>query len=145
MAVGFSVREVFGRAGLAPAGPVRWGEPVPESAPGVYVVAIVADPDTRAVPGRITVPNAVLDKWLWGQPVVYVGRTGRPLAKRLADFYRHRHGDKSPHRGGQDVLLLDCDRWVFWAPADDPAAAERTMLDAFAARAGELPFANRRR
>ena len=145
MTVAYSVRQVFGRAGLAPAGPVRWGEAVPETAAGVYVIAIVADPDTQAVSGKIAVQNAMLDKWQWGQPVIYIGRTSKPLRERLAQFYRHRHGDKSPHRGGQDVLLLDCERWVFWAPAADPAAAERTMLDAFSAQAGGLPFGNRRR
>lgn len=144
MAVGLTVREVFGRAGLAPSGSVRWGEPVPETAAGVYAIAIVADPDTRAVPGRITVPAALLDKWLWGQPVIFIGRTTKPLGERLAQFYRHRHGDKAPHRSGQDVVLLDCDRFVFWAATPDPAAAERTMLDAFASRVGHLPFANRR-
>ncbi|HMN87639.1 MAG TPA: hypothetical protein PKA74_16875 [Bauldia sp.] len=144
MAVAYTVREVFGRAGLAPSGPVRWGEPVTETAPGVYVVSIVADPDTRAVPGRISIPNALLDKWLWGQPVIYVGRTTRALGDRIGQFYRHRHGDKTPHRSGQDIVLLSCERFVFWAAAPDPAAAERFMLDAFATRAGELPFANRR-
>jgi hypothetical protein len=144
MAVAYTVREVFGRAGLAPSGPVRWGEAVPETGAGVYVVAIVADPDTRAVPGRITVPNALLDKWIWGQPVIYIGRTAKPIGERVAQFYRHRHGDKAPHRSGQDIVLLGCDRFVFWATTPDPAAAERFMLDAFAARAGDLPFANRR-
>ena len=145
MAVAFTVRQLFARAGLVPAGPARWGEAVGETAPGVYAVSIVADPDTHAVPARIAPPGESADKWLWGQPVIYLGRTTKPLGERIGQFYRHRHGDKAPHRGGQDVLLLTCDLWVFWAATDDPVWADRTMLDAFQAQAGALPFANRRR
>jgi hypothetical protein len=62
------VIDLFNAVGLSPHGQVPWGEPVHESRPGVYVV-------TKG-----------------SGEVVYVGRTTQPLAKRLHQFYVHKHG-----------------------------------------------------
>jgi hypothetical protein len=113
-----NVRDVFQAAGLEPCGPASWGEPVPERGPGVYVV--VAD-----------------------DQIIYIGRSGRPLRRRLREFYRHRHGARSPHRGGQAVLLLKCPLVVYWAATADYAAAENCMIEFFKSQVGELPYANR--
>jgi hypothetical protein len=73
---------------------------------------------------------------------------------RLRAFYRHVHGNPSPHRGGQDVLLLleHWPLWVYWAqvPPMQAAAIEARMLARFAdalpaGTAHRLPFANRNR
>ena len=112
--------QLFATAGLSPCGPVGWGEPCPERQPGIYVV---------------TDANAV----------IYIGRTKRPLAKRLREFYRHQYGNRSPHRGGQAVLKVTGERWVYWCPTADPRGAERTLLQAFLSLTGSLPLANRRR
>jgi hypothetical protein len=75
--------------------------------------------------------------------VVYVGRTRRALRKRLREFYRHRYGDKRPHRGGQAILLLTRPLLVYWAATNDWEAAEDTMIEHFRSAAGRLPFGNR--
>jgi hypothetical protein len=113
-----SVHAVFRAANLSPNGPVCWGERVPEYGTGVYV--IVAD----------DVP-------------VYIGRTGQPLQKRLRQFYRHKYGASSPHRGGQAMLLLKCPLLVYWAPTGDYAATEHVMIEWFRSQAGKLPLGNR--
>jgi hypothetical protein len=78
------------------------------------------------------------------ETVVYVGRTKRALARRLREFYRHVYGDKRPHRGGQEVLTLTGERWVYWCATDNPREVERILLDTYKAQTGSLPSANRR-
>jgi hypothetical protein len=74
------------------------------------------------------------------------------LRRRLSEFFRHRYGEKAPHRGGQAIILLSelpkCPLWVYWAVAAGPSEAveaERRMLEVFRKNVGALPFANRRR
>jgi hypothetical protein len=141
-----TVRDLFAAAELEPCGPVAWGTPVGEKRCGIYVVAVVATPETAC--DAIVVdylPQRDLDRWIQGQPAIYVGCTTRSLARRLAEFYRHRYGDDAPHAGGQAVKLLKCQLWVFWDATGDPIAAERAILDRFVKCVGRLPFANRRR
>jgi hypothetical protein len=68
---------------------------------------------------------------------VYIGRTG------LRQFYRHKYGASSPHRGGQAMLLLKCPLLVYWAPTGDYAATEHVMIEWFRSQAGKLPLGNR--
>ena len=139
------VAKLFRAVGLRPCGPAQWREPISERRPGVYVVALVGDCNDGC--GRTNVAYlspAEHDRWLVDQPVIYIGRTTRPLAQRLREFYRHRYGDRSPHRGGQAVLLLQCKLWVYWAPTNRLKEVERNMIAVFHDRTGALPFANRR-
>ena len=140
-------QQLFQAVGLSPSGPVRWREPVPEIGPGVYVVARVASADDTGDPidaGVALAQERPARWWLPGEPVVYVGKAVC-LRTRLAQFYRHRHGDPAPHRGGQDVLLLTCPPWVYWSRTAEPQAAERAMLRHFkAVSGGARPFGNRR-
>jgi len=113
--------ELFAAAGLAPSGPEPWLTPIPEKGPGVYAVAKESG------------------------EVIYVGRARRSLRRRLGQFYRHKHGAKSPHRGGQDVLLLlPAPLTVYWAATDQATACERQLLNFFRERTGALPWANRK-
>jgi hypothetical protein len=114
-----TVQDLFRSAGLSPCGPVEWGKPCPEHQKGVYVVVIESE-------------------------VVYVGRTERPLARRIREFYRHKYGDKHPHQGGQELLKMPGDRLVYWCAAENPAEAETKMLNAFKGCYDRLPRANRR-
>lgn len=132
--------DLFAAAGLTPTGTVRWGEPIPEPGPGVYVVS-VADPDRIEFDARFEQERA---HWLEDQAVVYIGRSRR-LARRLRQFYRHAYGDRSPHRGGQAILLLRCDMVIRWAATPDYAGAEHRLLEAFKAQTGRKPFGNRMR
>jgi len=146
MATSMTVSELFKEADLSPCGPVPWRIPLSVSGCGVYVVAFVRNP--RLGCGRRKVEYLPPDEqklWLQKQPIVYIGQTKRPLAVRIREFYRHKYGEKRPHRGGQAVKLLRCALWIYWAQTNNPRSAERMMINAFVERVGGLPFANRRR
>ena len=140
-----TVAEVFAAAGLTPQGVVPWRAAVPERRPGVYVVALVSDANATAPEVHVSsLSPAERQRWITGQPVIYIGRSTRPLARRIEEFVRHKYGDSAPHRGGQAIKLLKCDLWVHWATADGPMKAEAQMIKAFRGRVGRLPFANRK-
>lgn len=144
MYTGITVTEIFGAAGLWTCGPVDWKEPIRESGPGVYVVAIC--PCADDVCPSVDVSYLQTDtaaRWVPFQAIIYIGRTKRPLSGRIGQFYRHVHGDRSPHRGGQDVILLQCPRWVYWSPTEEWANAEKKMIEYFKTKVGQFPFANR--
>jgi hypothetical protein len=139
-----TVHEVFRAAGLKASGPVRWGEIVPEKQAGVYIVAAVEDPDEGC--GAIDVSylkDQIAERWIPSEPVIYIGRSRRPLSLRIREFNKHIHGAKSPHQGGQDAKLLRCPLWVFWSPTQHAAIAEDKMIERFKSEVGRLPFANR--
>src|SRR5262245_7103585 len=130
-----TVRDVFRAAGLSPHGPVSWKERVPESAPGVYIISLTGSPDTAASDlefDKLGLPGYSMEqsRWVPNQPVIYIGRTKRSLRQRLNEFYKHRYGERRPHRGGQIVTLLTCPIWVFWAPTNECESAEDVMIKA---------------
>ena len=135
-----SVKELFDSAQLEVSARVSWQTPVPELQPGIYVVVANAE--------QIDVshlPQSERDFWIPGQSIVYIGCTKRSLRTRLNQFYRHRFGDRSPHRGGQALTLLKCQLWVYWACPDDPHHNEHVLIEEFKNRTGgRRPFGNRR-
>jgi hypothetical protein len=141
-----TVAELFRKANLALHGPVRWNTPIPDKHPGVYVIGLSADANASSSEidaEYLGVPERL--RWIANQPIVYIGQaTRQTLATRLGQFYRHKYGAKSPHRGGQALKLLTCDLWVYWSPCDNPRGCESLMLDAFQKQSGQLPFANRK-
>ncbi len=63
-----TVQQLFAAADLAPTGPVRWCEPVPETKAGVYVVALTHTPWQRAgtrprCPPDLSVIQTLLSFW----------------------------------------------------------------------------------
>jgi hypothetical protein len=112
-----TVAEIFAAANLTPCGPVSWGTSIPEKRPGVYLIQV--------------------------DGVTVYGKTKRPLAQRLREFYGHKYGNRAPHRGGQLLLTLPGERSVYWAATDHFRIAEHLMLEAFAAAHGVLPIANK--
>ncbi len=145
MATSLTVAEIFNEARLLPRRPVRWGTPISEASAGVYVVALVGEAKLPCQVYADYLPSLERQRWLPNQPIIYIGSTSQPLHVRVKDFYRHRYGQKGPHRGGQAVKLLRCDLWVYWSPTTDPRGSERMMINAFQEQVGQLPFANRRR
>ena len=145
-----TVAEIFNFAKLSPSGPVPWETDSTETNAGVYVVARVCDinADCEGALRFKDLCGIELDwenerqRWLPNEPIVYVGKTDRPIRKRLREFHRHKCGNKSPHAGGQVVKLLCCDLWVYWAPSADPDGVEQMMIRAFKNQAGQPPFAN---
>jgi len=157
-----TVASVFAEAGLEPAGAVRWHTPVPESAEGVYVVALTDEPRSttaavQAAPldrgvlahllavrpelrldgGRLGVDELV-DRlsgfWLPDEVVLYIGLAGTSVRKRVRQYYNTSVGAKRPHAGGWWLKTLTVldDLWVHWAAAADSHTSERAMLDGFA-------------
>lgn len=147
MPTAITVAEIFKQAGLTPCGPKSWGVQIPERSAGVYVVALVPDSSVRldAPVYAEYLDERERERWLSEQSIIYIGQTTRQtLTKRLSQFYRHRYGQRSPHRGGEAVKLLRCNLWVYWSPASRPVESERIMISAFQNAAGRKPFANRR-
>ena len=116
------VTELCRAASVELSGCVRWGEPVPHRGPGVYVIV---------APERLN-----------EQAIVYVGRS-KDLRDRLGRFYRHKYGRRSPHRGGQEILLLLGPRIVHWAATEEYASAEDRLIRTFEDMAGGKPLGNR--
>jgi putative transcriptional regulator len=141
-----TVRDLFGAAGLPVLGPVSWDATLNERRPGVYVIATVANADdTVSSVAPLDLPPIVASRWLPRQPVLYIGQTSRSLKTRISEFYRHKHGARGPHKGGQDVkLLVNCPLSVYWSPTARGVEAEEKMLEEFVAITNRLPFGNLR-
>lgn len=179
---------VIRAVGLKHSGSARWGVPIDERGPGIYFVSTSRSP--LAAPRRLAsvpicakrtaawierTPVMKLDGrrpssgralgqflagfWLPGETILYIGKA-TSLKRRLAQFAKHRLGDRSPHAGGHWLKTLTClDRlWVHYArcaTAKSAANLERDALEVFARRVssksnhGEqpptatVPFANR--
>ena len=164
-----TVRGVFAGAGLSPYGSARWGTPIRESAPGVYVVAQTNDIDDSTAPAELDVdvdavrtllrvrPEACVDGipaneatltsrlgelWVPHEPVVYIGLAGTSIAARTQQFYVTAIGARSPHAGGWPVKMLRRDTlWIHYSPCSDPEEAEKLMVAAFAAGLSDATIA----
>jgi hypothetical protein len=112
---------LFQRAGLIGSGPVAWGQRVPTMRPGVYVI------EAEGLP-------------IDSQRVVYIGRS-KCLYEHLHHFYRH--SAKAPHAGGQIILALPDEKFVYWAETGQYGDAEYAMLEAFRETAGASPIGNK--
>lgn len=159
-----SVADVFSAAGLVPTGVVQWGVPLPETTPGVYVVALTERTDriegtrTRcplsesavdellrirpelridgARPGPAQLRKRLAALWLGDETILYVGLAGTSLEQRVSAYYRTPIGARRPHAGGWPLKTLTVlpALWVHYAPCANPVDAELAMLDAFIER-----------
>lgn len=159
-----TVAELFAAARLTPGGVVRWGTPVPETAPGNYVVALTDAPESLA--GRR--PTAPLDEdrlahllsvrpelqldgdrpgvdelaarlkafWLAEEVVLYIGLAGGSIRTRVRQYYGTPLGARKPHAGGWWLKILSVldELWVHYAATPRNAEAEVAMLQRFAER-----------
>jgi hypothetical protein len=156
-----SVQQIFDAAGIIEAGVVPWGQAVPVVTPGIYVISTSQDPlsstglaeaplmlDAQqallAARPELTIDGAPAGPrelaarlqlmWPEGEPIAYIGQTGKALSARVKAFYDHRLGARTPHGGGWPIKLLDPDQlWAHYAATPDPQTAELDMLDAFTA------------
>jgi hypothetical protein len=156
-----TVAQLLEAADLMPEGAVPWGEPVPESATGVYLVAVTNDAgeitsapsspsfdlarfehllDVRAelrLDGTRPTAQKLIERlsafWLPDEVVLYIGLAGQPLRKRVSQYYGTPLGARRPHAGGWWLKTLNTEAlWVHYAGTSDYQAAERAMLRAFA-------------
>lgn len=144
-------------------GPERWGTPLGVRQPGVYVIALGTEPSDRGLfqnaPLDLSVVNRWLNRsplltldgvqptvqvlaerlgsfWLPNETIVYVGKSGRPLGQRIAEFYVTELGDRRPHAGGSWVKAMSIlqSLAISWVALDSPATAEvveRRLLHLF--------------
>ena len=148
-----TVAELFSEAELSPTGPLSWGTVVDERGCGIYVIASVSDANSNHPTTFHFTEKEEQDRWLSDESILYVGQTTKQsLKKRINQFYQHKYGARSPHRGGQAIkLVLANERsnsplrlWVYWAPTNSPVESERKMLLAFRQHVGNWPYANRK-
>lgn len=172
------------QTGTEYAGVVPWGVPPKIKTPGLYVLSLSADPNLLdGQLGEAPISLAALDEWLRRCPnvhlkgehpnaealaahlnrfwfadecVLYVGRTGRALSKRVSEYHSTSLGAKKPHHGGYFIATLDrsIPLYVHCAIGKGDEIEERHALLAFSeglseasrARLGSpldgLPFAN---
>jgi hypothetical protein len=133
-----AVEELFKLAEMVPQGPISWNQRITESLPGVYVISI-DDPASVQVSD---LPEIEREYWAADQPIIYIGRA-TSLSRRMSQFYRHKYGAKSPHRGGQAILKIDSPKRVHYAVVDNFADTEDRLLRIFEAHVGQKPFGNR--
>ena len=152
--------------GLDVDGPVRWGSSPASQSPGVFVVEtdtplaqapidlaavrrwLERVPDLR-LDGERPTPNLLANRlasfWIAGQSLLYVGRTGKSLAARVAALYGTELGHRRPHPGGHWLKTLrDLPRLrVWWAVTEAHEEYEDALLGAFAERSPHGPAASR--
>jgi hypothetical protein len=156
-----TVSDLFRAARLDPEGVVAWGDAVPETGPGVYVIALTDDPDSFAEaraecplsldrvdellaarsellvdgerPTRDELAARLRELWLGDEAIVYVGLAGTSLGHRVGAYYQTKLGARRPHAGGWPLKTLSIldELWVHFAACSDPAEAEHRMLGAF--------------
>lgn len=149
-----SVRMLFEKTELGLAGVVAWGEPIPSRAPGVYAIALDADPDRKIGLDRPAFCDKALGRWIertplmrldgerpsvdalreylsgfWlsDEPIVYLGKA-TSLRSRLCQFAKHRLGMRSPHAGGhwlKTIATIDSLHVFYAETADKGEAAEK--------------------
>lgn len=156
-----NVDELFSAAGVSRTGVVRWGETVPQQAPGVYLITTTSsvedaiglseapinlgavDALLQARP-EATVDGTVADRhllsqrlqqmWIPGEPVVYIGLSTLSVRLRIDQFYKTALGARAPHAGGWPVKVLRTEElWVHYGECVDPDETERALVHAFIA------------
>lgn len=110
---------------------------------------------TRAVISRAgvrrepTVPISILEgQWIIASPVIYIGKAGTTLQKRLSKYMKHGMGKTEKHWGGRYIWQLrdSANLLVCWKPTldEEPAQVETALIQSFKAQYGQRPFANLR-
>ncbi len=141
--------------GLDVDGPVRWGTLPTSRAAGVFVVETatplpVAPIDLTAVrrwlervpelrldgerPTQTLLAQRLASFWVPGQMLLYVGRTSKGLAQRVAAMYATELGHRRPHPGGHWLKTLrdQSSLRLWWAETDAAEEYEDALISAFA-------------
>jgi transcription elongation factor GreA len=85
-------------------------------------------------PTQSTLAQRLGTFWVPGQTLLYVGRTTKSLASRVAGLYATELGYRRPHPGGHWLKTLrDQSRLrLWWAETDAPEEYEDALMSAFA-------------
>ena len=89
-------------------------------------------------------PADLVDRWIPGAHVVYIGKASTSLRQRLMAYRRHGQGAPVGHWGGRLVWqVANPEYLVAWkVTEDEPREVERRLIAAFVAKYGRRPFAN---
>ncbi|HUG48003.1 MAG TPA: transcription elongation factor GreA [Candidatus Limnocylindria bacterium] len=143
--------------GLLVDGPARWGDPPRGAGPGILIIELPGGQaqallDHNALRRWLErVPELLLDGeqpsaaelarrlesfWLPTEPVLYVGRSPRSIAARLAAIYATPLGDARPTAAGHWLkALAGNSSWrVWWALTDAHEEYEDALLEEIAQR-----------
>ena len=141
--------------GLDVDGPARWGTRPPTRSRGVFVVEaaqpssaphidldLVRDwielvPSLRLDgerPTQTVLAERLASFWVPGQALLYVGRSTKALAARVAALYATELGYRRPHAGGHWLKTLrePARLRLWWAETDAPEEYEDALIGAFA-------------
>lgn len=115
---------------------IKWGNPVQESNYGIYIVSTsrtkeylphsfrrpsfsAAQIDSwlknapmislnNVKPRKLDLIRLLNGFWLADESILYIGKAQKqPLSKRIQQFYDHKPGKSSPHKGGYWLKLLN--------------------------------------
>lgn len=157
-----TVKELFDSVGKEIKGQVKWNEKINCDLPGVYCVSISNNenvlktieeypvslnvieewinyvPDMRiddSIPTVEIVTERLSKFWLPKETILYIGKAGTSLKKRVNQYYNTKLGDKRPHAGGHWLKTLDIinELNIFWTTSVDQDAEEleRELLSKF--------------
>jgi transcription elongation factor GreA len=141
--------------GLDVDGPARWGSLPASQAAGIFAIETSAaferapiDPvEVRRwlervpgvrIDGEPATPTLLARRlaafWVPGETLLYVGRTSRSLAARVASLYATELGHRRPHAGGHWLKTLHEQPRLrlWWSETDAPEEYEDALLGAFA-------------
>jgi len=93
--------------------------------------------------------NVLEEKWVDGTDIMYIGKAGTSLRKRIRTYIRFGEGEPAPHKGGCHIWQLADSRellvcWMLVPDTIDPEELEKSMIREFVEKFGKFPFANRR-
>lgn len=174
-----TISDVLGANGAHPGTHLNWGVLPSSYQSGIYIISTDSDPNTcsniakpvfsdeaiadwlsrcpdmrllpdiGSPPTHDEVKKRLEEFWLAQECILYIGKALN-LQHRLGNFYRHKLGRGSPHRGGHWIktLINIFDLYVFTTASSNPATTERAALEYFATNAVGakyqvvMPFAN---
>jgi len=167
--------ELMRSLGLEVDGPAMWGSAAPGRGPGVFIVELAAPVDeapidTEAVrrwldrvpalrvdgerPTTHQLARRLAEFWLPAEQILYVGRSRKTVAARVAAMYATQLGDDKPNPGGYWLKALYgmSKARIWWATTDAHEEYEDELLNQLAglfaiddenrAKTLGLPFGN---
>lgn len=91
--------------------------------------------------------SVLKEKWVDGTEIMYIGKAGTSLRKRLRTYMRFGQWIPAPHKGGRYIWQLADSRelqvcWMAVSCSLNPEDLEKSMIRDFVERHGKFPFAN---
>lgn len=128
-----TVKKLFEEVGRDILGQATWGQSINYNGPGVYVLAISPNADKMVCFDNAPISKELVEKWIecvpeitvdrykpsaealiqrlnafWlpDETVLYIGKAGTSLKRRIIQYYDTELGESKPHRGGHWIKTL---------------------------------------